>query len=72
MVGCIFGIQGGEGGGIVPGTGIYGAFGNFESSHGLYSSGGYGCVDVLSPTDLLRDFSESPVTSMSPGIENNL
>jgi hypothetical protein len=24
-----------------------------------------GGLDVLSPTDLLRDFSESPVTSMS-------
>jgi hypothetical protein len=26
-------------------------------------------LDVLSPTNLLRDFSESPVTSMSPGRE---
>src|SRR5215475_3749514 len=31
-----------------------------------------GGLDVLSPTDTLRGFSESPVTYMSTGRENNL
>jgi hypothetical protein len=41
-------------------------YGNYRGDfHCLFP----GVWDGLSPTDLLRDFSESPVTAVSPGAE---